>query len=553
MGIKDKANEYNSYKEKILISLKDAKKIGIDVTIYKNMIESIDEEIELKVDEISHKKITINSFKQDTLSNVYIDGLNKLELLQVKIKEEIDNYYKIYYLIKDIEEYLKDSNQEELDENIEKTIKLLNLIEESSTIDYKTESNLFDNAYDVVYKMLLIESLNFDNNFNLLQFIKNHSTHANYMDVRLYEDLNTKFGEEKVHSIIAEKIGNEGFGYNLLDEKVITMVASKYSFNIIDNMKDALYDYVKRTKDSLEQIKKDKMIHEALIYEKQKSVSIQKDYIKRYAISRGILTALIAASIIGNVKAINNGTHDEYFTYTLEKDIDNEEIMITKDERYSTITIENEKIIEFGSWKKEDIDEEYIRESYEYVETDFASPNHKYDNSELSKKEIEMQEKIGNGISLTVKGPIVDTRKVLSDIDKFEENRIVIVKNIFDKDNTIKVKGIDKGMVDFLLLIDGVGLVLLVVFGSYIVMTYSVINNLPEFMSSLKEYKSESLDLKTHKKLLLECKKRFSELALELEDRKELIENDNVTYTSEDKKMIRKLSKDVNGTIGLKD
>lgn len=454
----DLTRGFKEYDSKIKNIESILKKVGniFDISNYATELNNIKDEVNNNKD--LGNKMFSESFTLEYQAMVlapYIDRLNKLT---EKIESELLPFYELHLLSSKINLELADISAENIGDIIQYTKTLIDSLNSLNTHNDKNKNNIIENAYQVIYSVILYEEL-FEVS-DILSYINYLNIPANKENIGelLQNDLKVLSKKELIEEDL-RTIKKEGLGYDYLTQDFIR----KISRNTIGNSNS---EYLSRRELAISEIsnKIDRFNSE----KNELSIRLDnnKNKISNLFVNLGFLMtkawAIVLVPVIsigaGNVigKSLSNKI-TEYKTITRTVDFETGKIIGEPEEIYD----ENETtyvatVMVYGPWRRNPTGVGYIHDvsAYEYIAPDKSQEKYHITADDLENNLLE-------------KYSYVETKDMLDKEDSTTDSTILITETYQDKKDTRLSK---KFIIPFTIggtvlgvLID----VLLVVFGIY--------------------------------------------------------------------------------------
>ena len=374
---------------------------------------SIDEYI----DEFNKIEANIRHSEENGEVVPYSIFANQIEYIANEIDSSCAPLYVIYLHINHIAELLKNADERNIEEIVNETKEMRNLIVKYDGFDKRSE-DILDKAFELIYNVMLIESIY--GRYYVLNNVVSNDFMKEKISKLLRQDLETLSHEDMTK--IELQYSHKELGYDFLNKEVVSKVAST-------KLKDKAEDYINRRKTAIsyvlekaDEIKKDKL--EIISQRTDTNYQVRK-------IKRGIvLNRLKFVSIIMAVlMAIGSGTYfggklarlykktTKSYNYLTNGKIGDEtsEYAPTEENIYAA------HITTCGPWRESITGEGYTRD---VVSFDYAS-------KEIPEKlDIDsMKDYIRNGYLH------LEYKPVLEEGDSLEEPEIIIEETIQDKND----------------------------------------------------------------------------------------------------------------------
>ena len=199
-----------------------------DVSEYKDRVKKIEERVEN--DDSLNKNMLVLDFQMDYEDMIYYSYIDEIKKITDEVNEKYVPFYELYLLTAKVNSYINiddnSSNLESVKDVIENTIKLVDVVNSLNTHNIKEKNALIEEAYKVIYKVILYEEM-FDRS-DVLDYInkKNISINKENLGRLLANDI--KYLDKKV--IIDEDlrvIRDEGLGYDYLNRDIVKKISKR--------------------------------------------------------------------------------------------------------------------------------------------------------------------------------------------------------------------------------------------------------------------------------------------------------------------------------------
>ena len=371
-GIFEKVYQMNNYK--------------LDISYYENELNRIKEEFHLKDEMLQSSTITFENFRTD-FEMFTLGELNKsLEKLTNEFENNVTPIYNIYLLFQSIDKKINNKTDNDIEEVLSETFKLLDSINLISTHNNIETTTLIDRAYETIYNALLYEEVY--NRHDILNHIKSlnlSTTRESLGEIirRETKDLVEKgyITSEDIDSEFINHI-NEGLGYDYLSEEYLKLISSIKFSSKMSRMDETKEEEIIRLE------KKIKRNNDEITSDEAYLKDHKYDYIKSI-----IQEVLMRSSVIGALSIPIFGTYlgysvgksisekiTEYATITREIDLDTQEYITEPVKEYddketsyvATLTI-------YEPWTNNPNGPGYIRKAvaYEYITPENAPSDFK--------------------------------------------------------------------------------------------------------------------------------------------------------------------------------
>lgn len=362
---KDLSVVYNGKLLSVKDALKKLKELNFDVHKIEKAIAEIESDVESKIEENYHNfdKADSKIFLHDAVTMAYTQAISKLERIDDVIKDEYNTYYVINAKYIALSKMIEEINKHDIDNIIQKGMELLDLIKQSSTIDYNMEKSLVENIYKLIYKILKLELIYGQENF-FLNKVAVDETDSSYLVGLVKENIEKLPKKERkdIDNNIAELAinGLDDSNYlnrNLLaaiivaeDNSLAKKINNKFTKNLADYKKKAAeYSLVVSQNDEFTVTNKNlKKEVKKTRFGKLRKVSFM--YLNTILITAGILSSGYILKDATRTKA--------YLTTTKTYDSSMEEE--TSTETYESKRDDALTLVEYSPWD----DPGYFRDQY---------------------------------------------------------------------------------------------------------------------------------------------------------------------------------------------
>ena len=446
-------NKRNEYESKFL----NIESILIKIEDVLNISKFRDE-----LDEIKDRYNSYDESVQDyDLATMELDALYK------KINDEVLPFYEMHLLTTKIENELKDVINNDIDEIIQGTKKLIDTLVSVSNCDNRDVSYLFDKSYRIIYHVIINEEifnksdiLIYVNDLNLL-FIKENIGKLLLKDITLFnqrEDNTDTFSDVVIEEEL-NNITNEGLGYDYLDIDFIKkisrkLVGKKYiefeskKKNDISLISSKINSFTRKNNELSNSLNEGN--------QKIKNLYINKSVLLTKALSL-VLVPVITFSLGRTIGKNVSNKITEYKTITRTVDLDTKKIVgdieYVYDEMLTTYVA---TVMECGPWRSNPSGVGYIRNITAY---ECIVPDNVDDGYHITKNDLEN--------NLLEKYSYIESKESLDRNDSTTQTTILLTETYQDKNDTRKST---KYIIPYSILGAGIGLaidVVLVLTGIY--------------------------------------------------------------------------------------
>ena len=290
------------------IYIKNIEELGFDISKEKKDIEEIENDIDKKINKNS-EKYDYNTLGVETLLMLdYTTASQKIDEVVNGLKNKWSSYIEIDDKCNKIMNSLKDVNESNIDEIVSDTIKLIDMLRHSTTIDYDLEKELVDKTYKTVYEVLQLESI-YSSNQVLIDKVSSNSIDSAHIYELLIADLK-KINNDECKDICDQLKGLPLNVSKLIDGRLLFLVALYNNPENIDKQKDrflVLVDECLFHMDKLENLKYEQQGHENRINGTHEKIKYAKKILKLKSAGFIFSASIIAGIMAFNIKdALNN-------------------------------------------------------------------------------------------------------------------------------------------------------------------------------------------------------------------------------------------------------
>ena len=368
----DKAIEFQSTLLKVRKMLNSLESIGLDISPYEEILESIEQEsknIKLHDDNTS-------LFSSDIVGMDYTKLISKLQELETRL-HEYEIYFKSFNYVDSISPN-PNYTGEELDIIASNVIYLLCSINSSKTRIYKTEKEVVEKLYGFAYKIIKLELCKRGSS-KVLEWCRHDYIATNFINHEVEKELAELSKDEANNPLLKECIARQkakGLEFSYLDEAIILNLNIQNNDELLNAIKNELLGISRTLQDNASNFDSNKWDIEAL----DKNIKREKhDF--RYSIIYDSIKFIASVSLITSII---------FGAYKLARYVTKIEYLDTKQETYSTFQITQTKtedgylpkissenaysddekiittqIIEYGPWEKP-LFGDYSRDIYTY-------------------------------------------------------------------------------------------------------------------------------------------------------------------------------------------
>ena len=330
MPIQDSAIVYKTKIKEARIYIEKLERIGFDVSKTKNEIDIIETETENKVDQSCDKYN--NALGVETLLMLeYTASITKIDEIISNLKRRWDTYRVIDNECNSIFNSLRNTDRSNIDNIINDTIKLIDRLRYSSTIDYDLEEKLVNKTYKIVYEVLQFESL-YSEKQKLIDKVSSNSTDSTHVYELLIKDL------KNVDSLECKKILNDIERLplnvsNFIDKRLLFLVALHNNPETINENKErflALANEFLVHDENSERLKDRQIKYEYALYDKRQEIKRARIFFAKkipvYIAGAGLVTLIMTASIKGMLNEKENYPTYDTITTTYDSETGNIEV-----------------------------------------------------------------------------------------------------------------------------------------------------------------------------------------------------------------------------------
>ena len=340
-----------------------------DISEYKKELDNIINDA--SNDSSFSNKMLYEGMQLDYESFIYDNYIKRLDDLQKKIENELMPLYEIHLLISKINIEVKNISSDNIDDVIDQTLKLVSSINNLRNNLHKQEKELVNNAYIVIYNVILHEEI-FERNdiFNYIMKLNNSSIKENIARL-LARDLN-KLSQEDLIDEDLKGINTDGLGYDYLTLDVIKKVSLK-------TICETNSEYQERKRAAILEVnkKKNRLITKRNALEEE--LKNNKGLIKNLKINKALLISKACSIVLVPVITISAGgligkaksdKITEYKTITRTVDLNTGnvigDICYEYDDKVTTYAA---TVLVCDPWRKNPVGEGYVRnvKAYDYV------------------------------------------------------------------------------------------------------------------------------------------------------------------------------------------
>lgn len=485
-----------------------------DIEKYKEELEKIKEEVSR--DEALKAKMPSKSLQFDYERQILSDYTKKVYMLTSKIENELLPFYELYLLYNSIDDKVANNNEENINEIVNETQKLVGLLNNLNTHNKEELNRLIIKAYKTIYNVILLEE-SYDNS-DVLEHVLALDLPINIENIgRLLEkDLQSIKKSDYLKDEI-KSIKKDGLGYDYLDKGVIRKLSYQKYGKKIERKKEEIVSNFKLDVAKIDDhvISSNNAI--ATYNTKIRNLNINKTLL----ISKILSFVLVPVIGFGAGRLLGKGLSNritEYKTVTRTVNPYNGNILdefVIYDEKETSYAA---TIKVFSPWRNSPTGNGYIRDAiaYEYL----SSQDNDY-NTILNDLENNSREKYR----------YLESKEQLDESDSISQSELLVIETYQDKnDNRKSVKYI----VPLTITGAGLGIVLDVVL--YMLGIVSIDKMKKEIERINAEIKYKKLD-KQQEMAFLESERERARVLLEdyidMQERYHIEENPNISSLQE--------------------
>lgn len=340
-----------------------------DISEYKKELDKIINDA--SNDSSFSNKMLYEGMQLDYESFIYDNYIKRLDDLQKKIENELMPLYEIHLLISKINIEVKNISSDNIDDVIEQTLRLVSTINNLRNNLNEQEKKLVNNAYQVIYNVILHEEI-FERNdiLNYIMKLNNSSIKENIARL-LARDLN-KLSQEDLIDEDLKGINNEGLGYDYLSLDVIKKISLK-------TIGETNSEYQERKRVAILEVNKknNRLITKRNALEEE--LKNNKGLIKKLKINKALLISKACSIVLVPVITISAGgligkaksdKITEYKTITRTVDLNTGNVIGDISYEYDDkVTTYAATVLVCDPWRKNPVGEGYVRnvKAYDYV------------------------------------------------------------------------------------------------------------------------------------------------------------------------------------------
>lgn len=401
----------------------------LDISYYEKKFEEFKKDFKLKDDFLQNTNMPFESMQKDYEGFVLTECNKKLEELTIEFEENVTPIYNIYLLFTMLDGKIKNSNDDDIDDVISKTIKLIDQINGVYTHNKIEVTRLVERAYETIYNALLYEEVY--GRHDILEYLKgkNLSTNRENLGRVIRADVKKQIqiGNISKGEIDEEFIEHldEGLGYDYLSPEFLNLVSRK---SLISKYEEVGFRK-QQMKDYMDRVVGDYHDKKTTLEDKSKETSKN---IRSYRLTKAKLSGKALSLVLVPIILISAGHAigktesnkiTEYATITRVVDLDTGDVIGEPEMVYDeNVTSYVATITIYSPWRKNPTGVGYIRNatSYEYnVPEDVSEDYH------VSREDIE-----GN---LREKYRFNEPKEVLDENDSLTDMVIQVTETYQDK------------------------------------------------------------------------------------------------------------------------
>lgn len=394
-----------------------------DVSEYKKRFLDIQNNVE-KDDKVSKDDFLSLEMKENWENIVFTSYLKELDDLLVDLEEEYIPFYELYLLYTKINIKINSINNNNIGEIILDAKSLLDIMNNLNTHNIKEKNDLFNNSYEVIYKVIIYEEIFLRS--DLLMYIKSLNIPTNIENIGRILSNDLKYLNDI--DLIEDNLKNlktEGLGYDYLNPEIIRIISRKTIGETNSEYQERKREAISNVSSKIKEFshKKDTLFSTYTFGNKE-----IKEYSKRKALLTAKmcslfifpLTTLLTGNIIG--KNVSNRI-TEYQTITRTIDLNTGEIIGEPNEVYDDVeTTYVATIMEYSPWRANPTGSGYISNVTAY---EYKVPENVPDDYHISQNDL-----TGN---ILEKYKFVEPKNELEKNDSTEESTIVVIETYQNK------------------------------------------------------------------------------------------------------------------------
>ena len=249
--------------EGIFDTVSKMKDYKLDISYYQNEKEKIKKDFNLKDEMLQSSTITFENFRTDYEMFTLGEINKRLEKLTIEFENNVTPLYNIYKLFNNIDKKINNKENDDVEDVINNTKKLIDNINIISTHNNIEITTLLDRAHKTIFDSLLYEEV-YDRH-DILNHLKtlNLSTNRESLGKIIREETssylnNNDINEEDIDNEFINHI-NEGLGYDFLSEEYLKLLSDKRfskkidvineeKFGAIEDITERINDHVSKRK-----------------------------------------------------------------------------------------------------------------------------------------------------------------------------------------------------------------------------------------------------------------------------------------------------------------
>ena len=377
------------------------------------------------------KSMPFLNFQLDYEDLIYDDYIAELKKLTDEINEKYVPFYELYLLTAKVSEVVNTNSVdlENIKEVLDDTKKIIDTINSLNTHSIKEKDALIEEAYKVVYKVILYEEI--FNRSDILDYLKKLNISVNRENIgRLLAKDSKLLDDKDLRDEDLRVIKDEGLGYDYLSRNIVSQLSRK----TIGEMNE---EYQERKKEALDNfnIDAEKVRSEELV----QSVKLERNNheIRRFKLSKKLLHAKVISIFLIPVITFSAGKATgkslsnqitEYKTITRSVDLNTGKVIGDVDEVYDENgTTYVATITKYTPWRKNPVGSGYIRNAVAY---DSHTPYDIVEDYHITVDDLD-----GNVLE---KYRFVEAKETLDIDDSMTQEAIVVTETYQDKSDNRK-------------------------------------------------------------------------------------------------------------------
>lgn len=415
--------QYDAEMQNIIGILNKVDKL-FDVTEYEEKVRIIKEKLE--ADNSFDKRMPTFNIQMDYEDLVYDSYIDKIKKLTKELNEKYVPFYELYLLTDKINSNTN-GNARGLDDvkNIlDDTINLINMINTLNTHNIKEKNVLINEAYKVVYKVILYEEM--FNRSDVLNYINkiNISVNKEHLGRLLANDIKL-IDEKDVQNEDLRVIRDEGLGYDYLATDIVRSISRKKIGEENPEYQEKKRKALENFNSKAERLMTEQDMQQSILSDN--NININAKRIKKVLLNARFLSLVLIPVITFSAgkyagKSLSNKI-TEYKTITRSIDLktgniigDTQEIYDEKETTYVAT------VLRYTPWRVNPIANGYIRNAIAY---EYATPDNVGDDYHITLEEMD-----GN---IVEKYRFTEAKEVLDQNDSMTEETIIVTETYQDK------------------------------------------------------------------------------------------------------------------------